>query len=88
MRNSDKLACRVCGLIQPEPPWGWDGRSPKFNICNCCGAEFGYEDATVKAAKGHRQRWLDRGKVWFDPKQKPENWDFDEQFKNIPLAYR
>ncbi|CAM2943358.1 hypothetical protein VINE108274_09600 [Vibrio neptunius] len=25
---NNKMACRVCGLIQLDPPWGEDGKSP------------------------------------------------------------
>jgi hypothetical protein len=38
--------CRVCGLDQQSPPWGVDGKSPTYAICDCCGVEFGYEDST------------------------------------------
>lgn len=39
------LHCRVCGLLQYQPPWGKDGYTPGFEICDCCGIEFSYEDA-------------------------------------------
>ncbi|WP_407906848.1 hypothetical protein [Escherichia coli] len=43
--------CRVCGAEQPEAPWGDDGETPTYDICNCCGVEFGYEDSTVQSIK-------------------------------------
>jgi hypothetical protein len=33
----------VCGLEQGELPWGADGATPSFAICDCCGVEFGLE---------------------------------------------
>lgn len=65
MCNSDEVpwdgdlnACRVCGRRHEEPPWGADSRSPTFEICDRCGTEFGYEDATPDAAQAARERWL------------------------------
>lgn len=40
--------CRVCGLDQDENPWGEDNASPTFDICACCGTEFGYHDFTLE----------------------------------------
>lgn len=59
-RHHDQLyKCRVCGFPQADPPWGLDGRTPSFDICACCGVEFGYEDATAEGVERYRQEWLD-----------------------------
>jgi hypothetical protein len=58
---NNNLACRVCGMIQDEPPWGDDGQSPNYIICECCGTEFGYGDCTIKAIYASRSRWLANG---------------------------
>ena len=42
-KNNEFYVCRVCGAEQPEAPWGDDGETPTYDICNCCGVEFGYE---------------------------------------------
>ncbi|REK84672.1 hypothetical protein DY245_42135 [Streptomyces inhibens] len=76
------LACFVCGLAQGVPPWGDDGKTPTFDICPCCGSEFGYEDATDAGVFRARRRWSERGYAWEDPKARPEGWDFGVQLQN------
>jgi hypothetical protein len=88
MPNDTSYYCRVCGLAQKEPPWGADGRTPSFNYCDCCGVEFGYQDATVHAAKAFRRKWLERGAPWSTPKSKPNYWNLDAQLKNIAEEFR
>ncbi|HEX2912534.1 MAG TPA: hypothetical protein VH186_17120 [Chloroflexia bacterium] len=87
MLNEEKYRCRVCGLLYPEPPWGEDGKSPSFDICECCGAEWGYEDCTIKGIRTYRERWIAEGAKWFEPKAKPEGWKLEEQLKMIPEEY-
>lgn len=43
--------CRVCGLDQGFKPWGEDDQTPTFDLCNCCGVQFGYEDCNVEYVK-------------------------------------
>jgi hypothetical protein len=50
--------CRVCGRGQASPPWGDDGATPSFEICDRCGTEFGYEDATPLGVARKREEWL------------------------------
>jgi hypothetical protein len=79
--------CRVCGLYIDDLPWGEDGNCPTYEICSCCGVEFGNEDYTIEATKQYRAKWINKGMNWFEPSEKPENWDKDEQFKNIPQEF-
>ena len=88
MQYPDQDYCRVCGLLQPEPPWGEDGRLPSFNICDCCGVEFGYGDATSASIDTFRQKWIAGGARWQTPSKKPSNWDLSAQLSNIPAEYR
>jgi len=76
--------CRVCGLEQyDEPPWNETG-GPSFNICSCCGAEFGFHDRYITGVRITRKEWLDSGAQWFRPEEKPTNWNLEEQLNNIP----
>ncbi|MBB3644210.1 putative amidophosphoribosyltransferase [Rhizobium sp. BK619] len=75
--------CRVCGYELSAPPWGDDGNSPTWEICPCCGTEFGYEDCTPASARNKRQQWISGGMKWFNQKEKPENWSFEEQVMNV-----
>jgi hypothetical protein len=85
--KNDEMFCRICGLLQDEPPWGADGQYATFNICDCCGAEFGYEDTLLIAIRNHRSKWERDGYKWFCPKEKPENWDPHAQMTQIPKHY-
>lgn len=87
-KNNEFYVCRVCGAEQPEAPWGDDGETPTYDICNCCGVEFGYEDSTVQSIKKYRAKWLDSGAKWMNKKSEPQNWSVDEQLAHIPLKYR
>ncbi|MFO0575564.1 MAG: hypothetical protein U1A78_16335 [Polyangia bacterium] len=84
MLNDDRAwHCRVCGLRQKSQPWGMDGKTPSFEICDCCGVEFGYEDASPQAAEAYRRSWLARGAPWFHEAAKPSSWDLEKQLAFI-----
>ncbi|SDX95175.1 hypothetical protein [Hymenobacter psychrophilus] len=80
--------CRVCGLDYDESPWGPDGHTPDHTLCGCCGAEFGYHDATPTAARQYRAQWLAAGAGLFYPNLAPANWQLAEQLAQIPVAYQ
>ena len=80
--------CRVCGLYSEELPWGEDGKTPSYDFCYCCGVEFGYEDYIVETVKCYRNEWIENGAKWSEEEFKPENWDLEEQMKNIPERFR
>lgn len=61
--------CRVCGYEPPAPPYGPDGTTPSFDICPCCGVEWGYEDFTPIGVKKYRDSWLADGAPWCYKKQ-------------------
>ena len=86
--SREDAVCRVCGLAQSEPPWGEDDRVPIFDICDCCGTEFGYEDCTIDSVKAARARWLANRMPWFSPALRPADWDVDKQLLSVPSKYR
>lgn len=65
--------CRVCGLYHVPPPWGLDNKTPSFEICVCCGVEFGYEDTTDEMVEQYRDEWLRSGAQWLIKKKKPKD---------------
>jgi hypothetical protein len=82
-----KYTCQVCGYPElEEAPWGEDGKTASFNICPCCGVEFGYEDITEEGMSNFRNKWIGSGGKWFNEKMRPENWDMKEQLKNIGVS--
>ncbi len=87
MHNDESYRCRVCGMKQDFQPWGRDGKIPSFEICGCCGVEFGYEDSTQKSIKKYRETWMKNGGAWAIPKEAPSGWSLEEQLKQIPNEY-
>lgn len=75
--------CKVCGYKLNYQPWGEDGKTPSFDICPCCGVEFGNEDYTEESLKDYRAKWISEGAQWFDPKLQPRNWSLQEQLSNV-----
>jgi hypothetical protein len=89
MDHKELQCCRVCGLFFPDFfPWGETGEYSSHEICECCGTEFGYEDCLLEAIQSYRKAWIDSGMKWFIPSLRPQIWDFEEQFKNIPDEFK
>ncbi len=82
------MVCRVCGRRHETPPWGHDGISPSYEICPCCGVEFGYDDATRPAVLRHRALWRKADYGWSDPILCPPGWRAVDQIAQIPDDYR
>jgi hypothetical protein len=59
---------------------------PSWNICSCCGCEFGYEDRQESSMLAYRERWLSSGATWFEPKCKPAAWSLEAQLALIPTV--
>jgi hypothetical protein len=86
--DKEKFACRICGKMQDDPPWGDDNLAPTYNICGCCGVEFGYQDCILEAILAYRKKWIGKGAKWECPQEKPANWSLEEQMRNVPAKYR
>jgi len=48
-----------------------------YDICECCGCEFGLDDTPE-----YRAEWIANGFEWLYPDKKPAAWDPYEQLKN------
>jgi hypothetical protein len=76
--------CPVCYYNQmPDPP-------QDYNICPCCGTEFGYDDE-FKSFGQLRSDWIAAGMRWFF-RQPPSFWNPALQiainpFSSEPLTY-
>ena len=88
MSKIDLLHCRVCGYKSKDPPWGADGQTPLFDLCECCGVEHGYEDATPAGARVFREKWVKSGAHFRLLRQKPIDWILDEQFQHVPHEFK
>ena len=71
-----KYTCPICGYDGLED----DPYQDTFEICPCCGYEFGAGENFDK----HRHDWLKNGaKWWAKDERKPKNWDLIKQLNNI-----
>ena len=83
-RDAGNNFCPVCGYpLGNYNPWGDDGKTPTFDICPCCGVEWGNEDYTTESRTEYRNKWLADGAKWFETQKKPVNWNLEEQLKDI-----
>jgi hypothetical protein len=78
--------CPVCGFDKLlEPPYSIDD-CPSYEICSCCGFEYGYDDADQHYSfEGYREKWIKNGYEFTDEDDKPTGWNeqlMREQLKN------
>jgi hypothetical protein len=72
--------CPVCGYDALTAP------AADYNICPCCGTEFGYHDLGHTWAE-LRENWLWKGMPWFSHHTPPPNgWNPQEQLKKFALG--
>jgi hypothetical protein len=79
-----KYICPVCGYPDlDEAPY--DAQSnPSYNICSCCGFEYGFDDGSKKNTfKEFREKWIYEGCNWFTKEKKPIGWSLEKQLLNI-----
>jgi hypothetical protein len=87
MINNAEFNCRVCGMEQEDYPWGLNGRTPSFEICACCGVEFGYGDCTQISVARWRENWIEKGASWHDPTDMPTGWSLEDQLRRVPEEF-
>lgn len=85
--------CPVCGLALDGPAWA-DG-SASFEICPCCGTQFGYDDCCGGEAAARpawywqaRQSWVAGGMRWWSTRTPPAGWDAVSQLARLAEAER
>jgi hypothetical protein len=77
--------CPVCGYPDLfEPAYDEHGYS-SFEICPCCGIEFGYHDHTL-THRELRRRWIEAGmRCWSTSRLPPEGWNPIEQLRSAGM---
>jgi predicted amidophosphoribosyltransferase len=83
--NAD-LICPVCGYPGlSQPPYDEHG-DPLYEICPCCGFEFGVHDAVRDYSfERYREEWIKDG-FRFRHRPVPKNWSkrqMQAQLKNV-----
>ena len=75
--------CPVCGYPELGEP-AYDGfGDPSFDICDCCGTQFGYEDAG-RSHEFLRDEWIAKGMPWWNSaKEAPLGWDPVQQLRSL-----
>ncbi|MEP2827982.1 hypothetical protein [Parvibaculum sp.] len=76
--------CPVCGYDGLAEPAYDAGGCSSFEICPCCGIEFGYQDATT-SHRVLRHRWVNQGMAWSHGLP-PAQWDPLKQLRDAGLA--
>ena len=56
--------------------------APTFEICPCCGVEFGYDDNEF-SWEDLRKKWIEHGAIWSRKIEKPKNWNLNKQLLNL-----
>ncbi|MDE0547415.1 hypothetical protein [Microbacterium sp. C7(2022)] len=87
MHSDENAYCRVCGYEPADAPWGADGTEPSWEICPCCGVEFGYEDASAAGVRKYRERWVAAGAPWSDPTTPLDDLELNERLARISPRY-
>jgi len=79
-----KYLCPVCGWFGlRDPPYDSTG-SPSYEICCCCGFEFGFDDGSNgETYSSYRDKWVESGMPWFDPDTMPPNWNATAQLSRV-----
>ncbi len=71
--------CPICGYgPRLEPYKSVEELRGSYDICVCCGCEYGYDD-TPATFEG----WKHSGYKWFSPKAMPPQWNLDEQLTHV-----
>jgi hypothetical protein len=78
--------CRVCGWDLGENGWERVSEAPNYVICACCGGESGVDDVTPRRTREYRAAWVSRGCPWFDPSERPVDWNPEPQLE-LAAAY-
>lgn len=93
--NDDTVTyrCPVCGYpdqIEADLDTQWQALVSSYDICSCCGTEFGLDvrGASLEAVKQsiHRRRaeWISEGHPWFFKQESPpKSWDWRAQLRTI-----
>jgi hypothetical protein len=72
--------CPVCGYSGEV-----DFRPRDYQICACCGTEFGYDDRVLTNDQ-LRAQWLSKGCPWFDlDEPRPVGWNAYDQLLHAGL---
>ena len=66
-----------------RPPYSRYLGYPSYEVCACCGFEFGNDDEPGTGEgvsfKAYLAEWIKTGSSWFDPTRRPHDWSLERQ---------
>ena len=79
------------GLIRGLPaPYATHLGMPSYEVCPCCGFEFGNDDdpgtATPETFEQYLENWIALGTPWFDLSKRPAKWSLSDQIRKAGEA--
>ena len=78
--------CPVCGFTGLTVPPYDELDCPSYEICPCCGTEFGYDDASLTHAE-LRKRWIQDGMKWYSRHSgPPRGWNAQQQLNKAKMV--
>lgn len=73
-----------------DPPYSKYFGDASYDVCPCCGFEFGNDDepGTGKPTtfEEYLHDWIGAGCEWFLPEKRPENWDLGRQLDRAGIT--
>jgi hypothetical protein len=74
-----------------KPPYSLHFGIPSYEVCNCCGFEFGNDDepgaAEPESFRSYLNNWIVGGARWFDPALQPLNWSLQAQLNAARILF-
>lgn len=68
-----------------SPPYEKHFGRPSYDVCSCCGFEYGNDDnpgtAPPVSFESYLAEWVEDGSRWFDEEQRPESWTLESQLR-------
>lgn len=68
-----------------KPPYAALYGEASFEMCLCCGYEFGYHDddevGRPQSFTEHLKEWMAEGTPWYDSAREPEGWRIQDQLR-------
>ncbi len=77
MEKTLKKICPVCGYdkLQELPYGDNEGGQPSFEVCSCCGFEYGFHDLNSGYSfEKYLQEWINKGYSFYFEEDKPKGW--------------
>ncbi len=73
-----------------EPPYSVHFGMPSYEVCSCCGFEFGNDDepgtGTPVSFQEYLEEWVAYGSVWFQPERRPASWSLQMQLETVGIG--